>query len=94
MGPEGSGNAPLAPYYLVLSIKGQIIEFTATFEAEGDIKDKSVIKTINVYKVQIPKKLEKQKHEILDILKEALEAYSGSTGTPYEYVSAVHVKFN
>ena len=93
-GPEGGGNAPLATYYLVLSIKGQIIEFTATFEAEGDIKDKSVIETINVYKVQIPKELEKQKDEILDILKEALEAYGSSSGNHPEYLSAVHVKFN
>ena len=90
----GAGYSQLTPYYLVLSIKGQVIEFEATFDAEGDIKDKSVIETINVYKVQIPKELEKQKDEILDILKEALEAYSGSTGMPYEYVSAVHVKFN
>ena len=56
--------------------------------------NKSVIKTINVYKVQIPKKLEKQKDEILDILKEALEAYGSSSGNHHEYFSAVHVKYN
>ena len=90
----GAGYSQVAPYHLVLSIKGQVIKFEATFDAEGDIKDKSVIETINVYKVQIPKKLEKQKDEILDILKEALEAYGSSSGNHPEYLSAVHVKFN
>lgn len=80
-GPEGGGNAPYAPYYMVLSLKGHLIKFVNRYRAEGEgrIGGEKMSLFVTVEIAEIPAALESERNSILQLIREAIDAAGSSS---------------
>jgi hypothetical protein len=76
------------PAFFVLVWKGEVIRFDAFTKGRGDAQS-GVEKWWNIFAISIPKHLESQREEILQLIREAIEV----CGQHFDraYVKAVHI---
>ncbi|MDZ4074618.1 MAG: hypothetical protein U1E04_07695 [Hylemonella sp.] len=92
-GSSGDPSNPITKTYLALVMRGEVIKFDAAFKEAGNWKEGIFGADWEVTDVYLPPSLADSRDTVLELIKEALEAF-GTSGGNREWLSSVSVRFN